>query len=273
VERIEFQTFGYCKALKAVSIPDSVKLIGDSAFENCLSLQSITVPGSVLQIDGGAFFNCTSLAVAVLNVDRPTLGMFAFPPWTRIVTDISSATVSGLSASYAYTGSAVMPKPRVWIVGRTVPLHVLDPADYTLSYANNTAVGKATIIIEGRNGCGGTVTKNFSIARTKAALSRSTSWTRLTRGKTYYAKGLISPRHSTTDKNTVKIRAYKKRSDGKYHYVQSFTAKYSYYSSTKTRYTAAVNLKSRGTWKLVAYHAADSRNIATFGSADYVVVR
>ncbi len=88
-------------------------------------------------------------------------------------------------------------------------------------------------------------------------LARSTSWKTLARYRTYYAKGFIAPKHSKGDSNKVKIRAYKKRSDGKYHYVKSFKASYSYYSSTKTRYRAAVKLTSKGSWKLVAYHAED----------------
>lgn len=104
-------------------------------------------------------------------------------------------------------------------------------------------------------------------------LSRSTSWSRLARSRTYYAKGFIQPKHSKGDSNKVRILAYKKRSDGSWRYVKSFKASYSYYSSTKSRYRAAVKLTSKGTWKLVAYHAADSRNAKTYGSPDYVKVR
>ncbi len=106
----------------------------------------------------------------------------------------------------------------------------------------------------------------------KVRLTRSTSWSRLRRSKTYYAKGYIAPKH-TSSNGRVYIRAYKRASNGKYYYKKSFRASYSYYSSTKTRYRAAVKLTSRGTWKLVAYHGADSRNAKTYGSADYVKVR
>jgi len=54
--------------------------------------------------------------------------------------------------------------------------------------------------------------------------------------------------------------------------VKSFVASYSYYSSTKTRYKASVRLTSTGRWKLVAYHAADSKNAKTYGSPDFVIV-
>ncbi len=116
-------------------------------------------------------------------------------------------------------------------------------------------------------------TSSYVSVKPKARLSRSTSWKSLRRYRTYYAKGFIAPRHSKSDKNKVRIYAYKRRSNGTYRYVRSFKATYSYYSSTKTRYKAAVRLTSRGTWKLVAVHPSDSRNAKTYGSADYVKVR
>ncbi len=107
----------------------------------------------------------------------------------------------------------------------------------------------------------------------KVRMTRATSWRTISHDTIYYAKGFIEPRHSSGDKNKVKIRAYKKRANGKYRYVKSFTASYSYYSSTKTRYKARVVLGSTGSWKLVAYHAADRRNARSLGRPDYVIVR
>jgi hypothetical protein len=107
----------------------------------------------------------------------------------------------------------------------------------------------------------------------KVQLTRSTTWSTLSVNKTYYSKGFVAPKHATSDSNKIKIRAYKRASNGKYYYKKSFTASYSYYSSSKTRYKAAVKLTSKGTWKLVAYHAADSKNAKTYGSADYVKVK
>ena len=107
----------------------------------------------------------------------------------------------------------------------------------------------------------------------RVQLLRSTSWSKLRRSRTYYAKGYVAPKHATSDGNKVKVRAYKRASSGKYNYKKSFTAKYFYYSTGKTRYKAAVKLTSKGKWKLVAYHAADSKNAKTYGSADYFTVK
>ena len=107
----------------------------------------------------------------------------------------------------------------------------------------------------------------------KAKLIRTTSWKTRYRNRTYYAKGYVEPRHLTSDSNRVRIKAYKKRSDGRYHYVRSFTARYVYYSSAKTVYKAPVRFTSKGRWKLVAYHPGDSANAAGSGTADYFRVR
>lgn len=107
----------------------------------------------------------------------------------------------------------------------------------------------------------------------RVKLARTTSWGTLYRDKAYYAKGFIEPYHSTGNSNKVKIRAYKRGSDGKFRYSKSFTARYIYYSRSKTKYSAKIALPSRGTWKLVAYHSTDSGNYKTYGSADYVIVK
>jgi hypothetical protein len=117
------------------------------------------------------------------------------------------------------------------------------------------------------------VTGISSCVTPKVILTRSTSWSTLRRRRAYYAKGFIQPAHSRGDLNKVRIYAYRKGRDGAYHYVKSFSASYSPYSSTKTRYSARVILGQRGAWKLVAYHAADTRHAATSGSADYLTVK
>src|SRR4029077_7023301 len=43
------------------AIPNSVTIIGDSAFYNCTSLMSVTIPNSVTDLGGEAFTSCTGL--------------------------------------------------------------------------------------------------------------------------------------------------------------------------------------------------------------------
>lgn len=47
--------------IKAVEIPDSVKIIGERAFEYCENLSEIEIPESVTEIGRGAFYDCKSL--------------------------------------------------------------------------------------------------------------------------------------------------------------------------------------------------------------------
>jgi hypothetical protein len=113
----------------------------------------------------------------------------------------------------------------------------------------------------------------------KVKLTRSSSWSTLYLNKTYYAKGYIEPRHYSTDAKVV-VKAFKRRSDGTYAAVTSTPtktfstySKYVYYSTSKTKYEVPVKLTSKGYWKLVVYHKADSKNAATYGSADIVYVK
>ncbi len=106
----------------------------------------------------------------------------------------------------------------------------------------------------------------------RVRMTRSTSWSTLSRRRTYHAKGYIEPKHHSS-RSKVRIRAYKRGKDGDYRYVKSFVASYSRHSTTKTRYEAAVKLESKGQWKLVAYHPQDSNNAETYGTPDYVRVK
>jgi len=114
--------------------------------------------------------------------------------------------------------------------------------------------------------------------KVKARMSRTSSWGTLRRRKTYYARGYIEPRHYSTSGRIV-IKAYKRKTSGKYPASPSKTfssgSSYTYVSTTKTAYKVPVKFSAtmKGTWKLVAYHAEDSSNAATYGSTDYVTVK
>lgn len=78
-----------------------------------------------------------------------------------IKADISSATVTGIEGSYEYTGNAIAPEPTVTWSGTTL----VKDTDYTLSYADNTALGTATVTITGIGNFSGTITKTFEIVQ------------------------------------------------------------------------------------------------------------
>lgn len=54
--------FYNCPNLQAVSLPDSLKYIGEAAFYKCNALQSIEIPQNIQILNNYTFFNCYSLA-------------------------------------------------------------------------------------------------------------------------------------------------------------------------------------------------------------------
>ena len=56
----EYGEFSSCTALKSITLPDSVSVIGRNAFKGCSSLESINLD-NIETISGNAFANCTNL--------------------------------------------------------------------------------------------------------------------------------------------------------------------------------------------------------------------
>ena len=83
---------------------------------------------------------------------------------------ISGAAVSGISNRH-YTGKAITQKLTVKLGTKTLKAGT----DYTVSYKNNKAVGKATVVITGKGGYKGSITKTFKICPPKTTLKSATS--------------------------------------------------------------------------------------------------
>ena len=84
---------------------------------------------------------------------------------------IKTAKLSGVSASYKYTGKAQTPTVTVKDGTKTLK----KGTDYTVTYKNNKAIGTATITIKGKNNYSGTVTKTFKIIPKTITLKTVTS--------------------------------------------------------------------------------------------------
>ena len=116
-------------------------------------------PNATVTVTGKGNYTGTKTAAFVIN----PLGLTA-----------ENTTLTGVSASYPYTGSAIDPKVNVAVTGIGT---LAVTTDYTLTYSDNTNAGTATITITGTNKADGSetgnyygsVTKTFEI--TKAALS------------------------------------------------------------------------------------------------------
>ena len=69
--------FGGCNKLISLNIPNSVVVIGTSAFEDCKSLTEISLP-SINWIPSGLFSNCVSLKSMVIPDSVTSIGIGAF---------------------------------------------------------------------------------------------------------------------------------------------------------------------------------------------------
>ena len=70
--------FFCCESLQSITIPNSVKSIGNRAFYECKSLQSITIPNSVTSIGKEAFSCCESLQSITIPNSVKSIGNYAF---------------------------------------------------------------------------------------------------------------------------------------------------------------------------------------------------
>ena len=73
--------------------------------------------------------------------------------------EIGSGSVTLSASSFSYTGKALTPAVTVKAGGKTL----LRNTDYTLSYSNNSAVGTASVTVNGIGNYSGSVKKSFSI--------------------------------------------------------------------------------------------------------------
>ena len=95
VDYMSYNTFGQCYSLSSVTLPSSLKRIGDNAFDSCSGLTSITIPNSVSSITSYAFTKCSGITNVVVPNSVTNIGTGVF----QRCSGLQSATLpSGLTS-------------------------------------------------------------------------------------------------------------------------------------------------------------------------------
>ena len=94
-------TFSWCQKVTSVTLPNSIKSIGEFAFANT-GLKSITIPGSVSAIGEGAFSGCSLLTGVTLLNGVETVGEGAF--YNTALTSIVFPSSIYFIDRYAFAG-------------------------------------------------------------------------------------------------------------------------------------------------------------------------
>lgn len=78
VNEIDAEAFMNCTTLSELTIPESVKAIGNGAFVNCKAITKLVLPAGITAIPNVAFGNCTKLATITIPGSVKTIGDNAF---------------------------------------------------------------------------------------------------------------------------------------------------------------------------------------------------
>lgn len=78
LERINYRAFEYCKSLREIVLPDSIKKIGEAAFGFCSILKSINIPCSLKETPQFCFYKCESLESVTLGDNLTKLEGYSF---------------------------------------------------------------------------------------------------------------------------------------------------------------------------------------------------
>ena len=95
-----------CCGLTSISIPDSVVIIGNSAFSGCKEMTSISIPNNVTYIGDHAFYGCSGLTNISLPDSIKSIGKSAFDECTRLTCiNIPDGVTSIGNSAFRYCSS------------------------------------------------------------------------------------------------------------------------------------------------------------------------
>ena len=185
-------------------------------------------------VKGSKHIECTECGEILETAEIPALG----------AADITSAKVTLASSSLEFTGKTQKPSPTVTLNGKKLK----NGTDYTVSYKNNKAIGKAYVIVKGKNNYTGTIKKSFNIVPQKQVIVKLSA-----QAKAFSVKW-------TLNKNVtgyqIKYSTASNFSGGKSVYIKKNTSAKKTLTSLKSKKTYYVKVRSYKTVNGVKYYGA-----------------
>jgi hypothetical protein len=123
---------GYpCGLAGSYTIPDTVTVIDDYAFEGSLDLTNIGIPNSIITIGNYAFDNCVKLTSVTIPASVTNIGNFAFFSSTGMTnTMLTNGIVTIGASAFGFTG----------LTSVTIPTTVTNIGSGAFSYSPLTAI-------------------------------------------------------------------------------------------------------------------------------------
>ena len=167
-------------SILTLTLPMSLKSIGEEAFRGNPLMQTVNYPGTLAELAAICWPERTD------NVSPGTRLSWCMPPaspWAQTAFPaadqggklLSSCSVTLSFTSKTYTGKALKPKVTVKDGSQT-----LSASAYTVAYANNKNAGTATVTLTATQGSGyaGIKTAEFTINKAKSLKLSKTSYTK-----------------------------------------------------------------------------------------------
>ncbi len=110
---------------------------------------------------------------------------------------LKDSMVSGLKSSYEYTGKAITPS--VTVSDTVNGKQLITSKDYSVTYADNTSAGTASVTVSGKRNYSGTVKKTFTIK--KSSTSEETDIVKINGVWTYTVNGTADYTYTGLAKN------------------------------------------------------------------------
>lgn len=91
------------ETMKTITIPDSIKSIGQGAFSQCPNLESVTLPNGITEIPENTFFNCPNLTNVTIPNSVTSIGEQAFWCCTKLDNVILPNNITSIGEEAFYS--------------------------------------------------------------------------------------------------------------------------------------------------------------------------